>query len=98
VVEVLEPGILSVSCGALFGVTMLLGVTLIMHESMPDITIVNTNPRPTPVRNRWQAEASGGLGIALSNGELTPAPASHPKAAPASQRVDLDPVMGRNVS
>ena len=64
-VEVLEPGILSVNCGALFGVTMLLGVTLIMQESMLSIAIVKTSPRPTPVSNRWQAEASGGLGIAL---------------------------------
>jgi len=46
--------------------------------------------------------AGRGLGrtrdCAHSNGGLTPAPASHPKAAPASQRVDLDPVLGRDVS
>ena len=63
--EVLELGSLSVSRGALFGVTMLLGVTLIMQESLLSIAIVKTSPRPTPVGNRWQAEASGGLGIAL---------------------------------
>ena len=57
-VEVLELGILQVNCGALFGVTVLLGVTLIMRKSKLSIAIVKTSPLLTPVRNRWRIEAS----------------------------------------
>ena len=51
-VEVFGLGILQVNCGAFFGVTVLLGVTLIMQESMFSIAIVKSSPLPTPARNR----------------------------------------------